>query len=502
MKIRRFLLGLGAAAMLAFTLSSCDSGGSSAAQSNADVAAVTNGQAARQGIFEWFVVAVRGFNQDAADVGGNVCPPGASCFIPQDVISAIQFFELQGVNNTPSPNANISAPNSNGASQTPLSPASPNGTANGIHDVAFSPQGDIVAWVNRGRYPSNTVSVAHTLGKTGVVIQGAVAPQLPIFDVQAPLDNITGVVVESRPGEATGQANTALLDIQDVSVVWAPDGRHVIFSQYDVGGVLNPAPANFGAVYVMAYNAANQSFTQVQALAMPRIFSDMVFNGNVLYALSRFDNQIFIFDRDPGTGLLTQRGAPVNTVTGVRLGAVDRNGQFLFVIGHESGDIEGFTINADGSLTSNFVNTTAITGLGGGIAINPSTNLLAFSDFVGGVFTANINANGTIAILPNPPGSPLVPTDTNGTQFRNSGYLKFNPSGTFLIVSFQADGAGATIAAGNVGNLGKRLAQIFGNVFEGGIAVYRIQSSGLVQNSHQQVQVTNPFAIDFIQRAF
>lgn len=537
MRKSRFILNLIAATAIGLTVFGCESSNSGAIADTSDIAINSGGNQSaneRRNLREYLLVAER----------GNVAPQAGPAFGPgQDAPSVLngrplvaggfgdevrteraRMFELVGIANQPVPNINILGPGSTADNEEdPTVPEVGGNVSNvgttGYHDVLADPGGQFVIAISR----------AKNRGVAGDTEVQNTQMQIFSLEIEDPLDEVFppvflwGDVFDRTPIQAF-PANQG----QFASGAWAPSGLHFYLG---LGGAIrsHTIDRNLGRVegfQVVPFPTGPSGVNNPMKLLATA-------DNQFLFAVDNANGQILRFSRDAATGALTALGA-TPTVLDPRGATIDRTGQFLYIVGRNSGQLAGYRIEGDGSLTQIKIfafNPGPITvDLGsplGDIDANPQADQLFLATYAGVVggysinpTTGELNATGqprpVLAGSRNTTNIEVEPTGRFVIAVQEADYEEFQSFVTVAngfdvpedpifanLVALTNDTAGGTFSlTPQVDTNGRTvfvLPQGTDTAFNGSIEAFRIEANGSVR-VEAQVDAFNPYGIDFFQR--
>ncbi len=520
MRKNRFLMNLIAATAIGLAAIGCDSSSSGAIADTSDIAAnnAANLAAQQNQLREYLIVAQRGINLPAANLGATQSTPTIDpangplndiVTAPGDAdVPRAELYEINGIGDTPIANNVITGP----GGQTATQPTSNAGTT-GAHGVYIDPSGNFV------------VTIGRTKNRGGANDTAILNAELQIHALRPqPLDQTFPPVIEFQ---AVQDPTPILIFTVNqgnfVSGAWSRDGRFFYASIE-------------GRLITYAVDGTVGRLQQVQSLAFPagaggfNNAAELLASGNgaFIFAIDHANNNLLTYTRNTTTGLLTL--AQTTAVSADPRGmTIDSTGQFLYLASRASQMLTGFRINANGTLTvvELFTGSGAVPfNLGtalGDVDANPQTTRLYVSSYAGVLQTYNINtATGGLSVAG-------ANDDLLGNS-RNTANLEIDPTGKFAFAvnehdfeEFQAfAGENNVFANVNMANNdetmgGSRFSataqqdqngnDVFllpiptANAFTGDFQVARLNADGSVRFERSQT-VQNPHGIDFLQKTF
>ena len=514
MRKNRFLLNLIAATAIGLSAVGCGTSSSSGAIGNTTditVGASENAALEASRLREYMIVAQRG--SAAVDV-----VPGAGQSIPASVNADRVFagsadqvidearallYEFIGISDRPQPNLNILGP-AGGAATSPLVDGSTqNDGTTGYHVMEADPTGQFAIGISRNR------------GNT------AAQTQIQIFAIEvSPLD-------VSFPPTVTFENTASVLPIlffdqpstdqgEFVAGAWSATGRQFYAS---INDQVFTIPVNIGTG---AFDIPNITAVPFPAGATGRNNAVKFLNtadGRFVYAIDNANNQIVRWDREIGTGALSNV-TTIPTVDDPRGATLDRSGTYMYVSGRDSGALAGYRVGDDGSLTPIEV----FTGLGtapanfgfrlGDVDANPTIDQVILASYEGLLQSYGVDpATGALTVQGS--GGTLVGGASNVAN------IEVEPTGRFVIAASEsgledpgpsrflnldsATNAGAensataqTDANGNTAFFLPE-GQTTTSVAAGGIQGFSIGADGTL-NFVSTAEAQNPYGLSFFQK--
>lgn len=541
MRKNRFILNLIAATAIGLSAFGCGSG--SGASDNgvirdaADIGANDQNANERRQLHEYMIIGQRSLTEFGVT-------PGAGQSEPADAVGDLiggtgdgviddgraQLFEITGIAELPLPNANITGPGGGASPTTPtVSADASNLGTTGYHQVYADPT---------GRY---VIGISRTKNRAGADETGDVQnSQMQIFGLNFtdPLDVTFPPVIEfGAVPDNTPIRNFQVDQGEFVSGTWSADARHFYLS---IEGqvttfTINGNTGGLDAVSTTPFPGGGTGVNNALEM-LPTA------NGAFVYAIDHANSQIVRYARDNGTGVLTQLGV-VNVQADPRGATIDRSGNFMYVVSRTGETIEGFRIEATGDLTPIAVFAGGFgaipTDLGsplGDVDANPQRDQLFIATYAGVLQGYSIDpATGALSVL-GASGRLLAGA-------RNTANIEVEPTGAFVIAVQEADldgvqsfidtafvnlpgspynafavenpifanlnsasnGAGGAVyvdapgIADSLGRIALALPGAAGELYGGGIEVFRIQGDGSVR-SESRVNADNPYGLTFFQR--
>ena len=515
MRKSRFLINLIAATAIGLSVVGC--GESSSTGAIRDTSDISNpGGGTTRDLREYLVIAQRGLEVPASDFAAGqtlpteVPPQTEAGMTPKDEVGIVGglMYELLGISSVPTPDLQFVTPGSLDGQDPVGTQAPPNegDVPTGYHQVYASPSGQYVIGVGRA--------------KNNVAIDDATA-RVQVYKVNVPP---TDVVFPPQPTFGVPAAPVSLFDFASnqgefVSGAWSRDGNYFYVS---ISGFIQKATfTESNGRLVFAPIATVPIFPVGGAGVNNAVELKLSRDGRTLYALDNANGDIVTYSVDTATGDLTETNITA-TVADPRGFALDRTGTFLYVAGRNSGELAGYRVEADGSLTpiELFAGAGAVPfnyGVAlGDVAANPITNQLFLGSYDGVVSGFTINMDNGSLVDGGAAAAPL-----NGA--RNLANLEVEPTGRFLLTAFEHDldstqnfvfantnsatngiGGSATSLTPSTDKNG-RIAYLFptteGRAFEGEIQSARIDARANVSVEHS-VDVDNPYGLAFLQLTF
>lgn len=529
MRKNRFLLSLIAATALSLSVIGCDSSSSGGIADTTDVSVPGSDDSAneRRNLREYLVIGQRGqsgvlapeFGAGQGAPAGVTTPVSAAPGDGNPGTAPALLYEIGGIADQPRPNANLLSPGLGGtAPATPESTLLTDGSS-GFHQVYASPTGSYVIGMSRSK----------DRGFLNDEVGGA---DMVIFSMDfSPADVTFPPEVNFGPTADGISIQTFAPDQGEfVSGAWSSDARqfYAAVSQailvYSVDGTVGA----LDVIQTLPFPASGVAGAAVNN-AMKLLVSP---DGNTIYAVDNANAQLLTYSRDASDGSLTQV-ATSNIVSDPRGATLDRSGKFMYIVGRASGQLAGYSVNSNGSLTP--IDVFPEQGIGpipfpmsvplGDIAANPQRDQLALSTYRGVVQVYTMDPATGALVASGRSTSPLG-------NSRNSTNVEFEPTGRFVLVAHEHDfdafqpyvnpangwpfseasvfanldtatnGAGGQplSAVPNFDSLG-RIVYVLptNNPFTGNVHLFRIQDDGSVR-PEQTVEVENPYGLTFFQR--
>lgn len=529
MRKNRFLLSLIAATALSLSVIGCDSSSSGGIADTTDLAVPANNGTAdeRRNLREYLVIGQRGLSGDLAPEygAGQSAPSGVGDVIAapgdgDESVAPALLYEIGGISETPRPNANLLTPGLGGTDPNTPENTLLSGVSSGFHQVYASPTGSYVIGMSRSK----------NRGFAGDTVAGA---DITIFsmDFSAADGGTFPPTVEFGPTADGISIQTFAPDQGEfVSGAWSSNAAqfYAAISQSIVVYSVNGTVGALDDIQVLPFPTSSVAGAAVNN-AMKLIASP---DGKFVFAVDNANAKLLTYARDASDGTLSLT-ATTDIVSDPRGVTFDRSGKFVYVAGRSSGQLAGYKVNEDGSLTG--IDLFPEEGIGpipfpmslplGDIASNPHLDQLALSTY-----------RGTIQIYSIDPATGALKATGRATNplgnSRNSANIEFEPTGRFLLSAYEHDfdafqpfvnpangwpfDEGQLFAnldsatngedgfplstVPNFDSLGRIVYVVpTDNPFSGNVHVFRIADDGSVR-PEQTVDVENPYGLTFFQR--
>lgn len=438
MRKSRFLMSLIAATAIGLSAVGCGSSsdqGSIQDTTDLSVPGNNNNQNERRNLREYMLVGQRGLvtnftpsytagsgQSSPTETNGRavVAAPGDDI---QTATAPVQLYEIGGISDVPRPNFNMRAPGL--ATDDPAEPVADllTGISGGFHQVYTSPTGSYAIGMARSK----------DRGFQGDTVTGS---DVQIFQLDfSPADVTFPPTVTFGPVQDPTDIRTYAPDQGEfVSGAWSSNAGQFYASisnritVFQVDGIVGGLDES--QVLVFPAGPAGTINNAVQIIASR--------DGNFVFAIDNANSNLVTYAR-AADGSLTQ-SATTPVVSDPRGATLDRTGRYMYIAGRASGQLAGYRIEDDGSLTA--IDVFPAQGNGavpfpfgeplGDVASNPTSNQLVLATYLGVVQTYTIDtATGG-----------LTATGAAGAPFgsaRNCGNVEFEPSGRFVVASYEHD---------------------------------------------------------------
>lgn len=493
MRKTKFLLTL-LVALSMFGFMGCEGGSSPRPGQTDDIDQLT--PEARNALKQFLIVTPRGAARTSPP--GFMPPDGFQAYVLMDEQLPIEIYDMVGIGDVPVVNATLVQvdPGAAGGDNLPA--------AAGAMAVSVDPATRRAIIAGRARNVDPTMLAQAFLQMFDIFI-----PPLDVVPVPSP-----GLLPPADPTSVLVFGGEA----QFHNTKFHPNGSYVL-QLIDRDGV-NP-----GDLSVYLYNAATGDYqfsTTVNVGPAPREIA-FARGGRFVYITNSGNATVSAFQVDTATGNLIPvigspyplnageipgdgldndgNGAVDDIVTGTWGVTVTRDGQFLYVAS-QSGHVNAFAINADGSLTP--VSADGVTPAGLPVFVAGTPTGIATSPAADVLYMTDIAANGVFSFNVNPATGVLTPTpgvfENAGAGQANPANIKVDPTGRFVITANQAqdeDDQTAEDATGD-GIIVVPDTVDTSAFYNGGISRFRILEDGSL-SFEQSISTLNPYGIDFFQ---
>lgn len=508
MRKSKFLLSLIAAAAISLSVFGCESSSTGAIQDTTDRIAEADGGVV--GLWkEYMIVGQRGLDLP------NTFSPGGSQSLPGDhtggfVVGATSdgegvdealLYELFGIYDTPHSDAMFLQPG--GESVTPNSTRDVESGLEdvaGFHEVYVDPSGSYMIGLSRSKNRGGVgdpIAFSHmrvlALDFEESIVENWETPNLIFTNIADPIDLRT-----FAPDQG-----------EFVAGLWSPNSDFFYL-------------AVDGAIHTYTFNTNNGRMDFVNSVGFSANGNPAelisVRDGKYVFGLDNANRQIVRYERDADSGLLTNLGTTM-TVDDPRDVTIDRNGEFLYVLGRNPGELAAYRVSDDGNLAPISVFNglppvpAVFGGALGGIDADPTSDriyLALYSGLLQGYTidqdTGALEAQGTASYLLNASSNTVrVKVDLTGKfvltvqehdyewpEGSAVGYANLNSAtnsgaGGVLSLTPQTDAEGRVVYA---------MSRDFANAFTGDVQAFRIEEGGNLRAERRTEDLENPFGIE------